>query len=523
MNDFIVSLMLLGAVGSYDGALPFWATANQYGLMPERSGAMAWVKAGTEFDGSRTLQWRWGGAAALTETSPAAGGGLGTVTKADAGTVGLVGMAGLPVTKAGESPVAEAAVHEAWGSHLMLDELYASLRWQCFTLDVGQKRRAQDFTGADASLGSLSVTGGHVVESGNARPMPGYKITLAPLAVPFTDGHLKIYGDFGDYRTMDERFAQDALVHRMLAGVQASAGGFSLDLGLDHYALWGGRHPNGVDMNISLANYLRIITGRNAGSDASLSDQINVIGDHGGAEFIKLAYRGDGWKVTAQHEIPYADRSGMKFKNFPDGVNTLHFGFDRKDRWISDILYEYHYTMFQSGPINEEKYDEFGNPLFDPKTANTYGGDNYFNNGEYRSGWTHFGHSICAPLFFVKGTYDRSWSGNGVTLGFESNRYRAHHIGIGGMLFRKQPYKIMLTYSINHGTYGKPYTGESAWQKPWGTVKETGLRQVSVAFVGTVRNLFNVSGLNGLYGLYADKGSLLEDSIGVSLGIKYTL
>ena len=491
MNDFIVSLMLLGAVGSYDGALPFWATANQYGLMPESSGAMAWVKAGTEFDGSRTLQWRWGGAAALTETSPAAG-------------------------------------DEAWRTRLMLDELYGSLRWQCFTLDVGQKRRAQDFTGADASLGSLSVTGGHMVESGNARPMPGYKITLAPVAVPLTNGHLKIYGDFGDYRTMDERFAQDALVHRMLAGVQASAGRFSLDLGLDHYALWGGHKPQdttaGVDMIVNFGNYLRVITGSNAGPDGTRGDQINVIGDHGGAEFIKLAYRGDGWTATAQHEIPYADRSGMKFKNFPDGVNTLHFGFDRKDRWISDILYEYHYTMYQSGPINEEKYDkEDGHPLFDPKTANTYGGDDYFNNGTYRSGWTHFGRGICDPLFFAKGTHNGTWSSDGITLGFESTRYRAHHIGIGGMLFRKQPYKIMFTYSINHGTYTYPYTGEKAWGKPWGTVKETGLRQISVAFVGSVRNLFGVSGLNGIYGIYADKGSLLEDSFGVSLGIKYTL
>ena len=60
MNDFIASLMLLGAMGSGDSYLPYWMTTNQYGLMPERDGAVALFQARTEFDDSKTLQWRWG-------------------------------------------------------------------------------------------------------------------------------------------------------------------------------------------------------------------------------------------------------------------------------------------------------------------------------------------------------------------------------------------------------------------------------------------------------------------------------
>ncbi|MBQ6557513.1 MAG: hypothetical protein IJL86_08215, partial [Bacteroidales bacterium] len=65
MNDFVVSLMLLGALGTQTDALPFWATANQYGILPESNGKMALLRAGTSFDESKTLQWRWGASLGL--------------------------------------------------------------------------------------------------------------------------------------------------------------------------------------------------------------------------------------------------------------------------------------------------------------------------------------------------------------------------------------------------------------------------------------------------------------------------
>ena len=48
----------------------------------------------------------------------------------------------------------------------------------------------------------------------------------------------------------------------------------------------------------------------------------------------------------------------MGFQNFPDGVNTLWFGFDDKDRWVTDILYEYQYTMWQSGTRHDRPTTE---------------------------------------------------------------------------------------------------------------------------------------------------------------------
>ena len=488
MSDVFVSLLLLGAVSSSEATLPFWMTANRYGLMPENSGMLAWVEASSPFrDDGKTFQLRW--AASLAANS-----------------------------------YSNAVLPDEPHFHGMVDELYGSVRWKKFTLDLGQKHRDPDFLGASPALGSLSVTGGHLAETENARALPGYRLWLDPVAIPLTGRHAFLYGAWGDYKTLDDRYVKGALVHKTLVGLRFDAGKrFSFHIMLDHYAMWGGvsSNPQAHNIDVTLPNYLRVVTGSHAGSAGSLGDQINVIGDQGGAELFKAEYRGDGWTLTAQHDIPYSDGSGMGFQNFPDGVNTLYFGWDDKDRWVSDIVFEYHYTRFQSGPLHTEIFDEHGNNLTPPGSKTT-GMDNYYNNGEYRSGWTYFGRPMAAPLFFPKGTKDGTWTGAARVLGIESNRYRAHHLGLSGKLFRRHPYKLMLTYSQNYGTYGRPYAGESAAQKIWGTVRETSVNQLSGAFTGLCADLAGLPGLALQYGLYADYGSLLPKSLGLTLGLRYS-
>lgn len=512
MNDFFISLALLGAMSTSDGYLPYWMTTNQYGLMPERNGGLTLVQAGTQFDESKTLQWRWGASlAANAYDNP---------------------------LDPGSSPV-----------HPMVDQLYGSLRWSKFTLDLGTKHRENEFLGASRDLGSLSVTGGHLVESGNARSMPGYLVTLDPVAVPFTNKWFWIHGAYGDYATTDNRYVKGALVHRTRIGFRLTpTDRLSFDAILDHYGIWGGTYPDPEkeQVAVNLENYIRVVTGHSAGKDGTLSDQINVIGDQGGSEIFRATYHGDGWSICAQHDIPYNDGSGMGFLNFPDGVNTLCFSFEDKNRWVSDILYEHQYTMYQSGSTNGEAFDEDGNCLT-PAGASTVGGDNYFWNAYYASCWTHYGHVIGNPLFLPKGVHAGEWSSCITNRGIENNRLKSHHLGIGGKLFRQYPYKLMLTYSDNHGNYHTPYAGESAWQKPWGTVKETGLKQLSAAFIGEVnfgRAAARASGssdasavsravrssdgaragrLTALYGLYLDRGQLYSDTFGLTLGVRYSI
>ena len=488
MSDVFVTLMLLGALSSSEASLPFWMTTNQYGLMPETSGRMAWVQVASPFqEDGKTFQWRW--AASLAANA-----------------------------------YKNAVIPDAARAHLMVDELYGSLRWTKFTLDVGQKHRDPVFLGAAPSLGSLSVTGGHLAETENARALPGYRLWLDPVAIPLTGRHAFLYGAWGDYKTLDDRYVKGALIHKTLVGLRFDAGSrFSFHIMLDHYAMWGGisSNPKAYNIDVNLKNYLRVVTGSHASSAGSMSDRINVIGDQGGAELFKAEYRADDWTFVAQHDIPYSDGSGMGFQNFPDGVNTLYFGWEDKDRWVSDIVFEYHYTRYQSGPVNVEWFGGEDSP-YAPGVHKTTGLDNYFNNGDYCSGWTHFGRTIGEPLFFPAGTHAGTWTPSGITLGVENNRLRAHHLGLSGKLWRRHPYRLMLSYSRNYGTYETPYAGDSAWQRPWGSVRETPLHQFSAAWTGTVDALFGVRGLSGLYGLFADYGQVLPHQFGATLGVRYS-
>jgi len=486
MNDFVVS-MLLGTMASTGGFLPFWATTGHYGLIDDNTSAIAQIAAYSQFDSTKVFQYRFGGSFAAAADH-----------LYDNGTADF---------------------------RLMADELYGSI---CFrnvplTLDLGMKHQPVDFAAAgrmingESTLGSLSTTGGHLTWSGNARTMPGYTLTLDPLAIPFTGKHLWIYGAFGDYKTLDTEtsFVPNRLIHSTKAFLKVDfLKRFSLHLGLDHYAVWGGD----AGTNITLENYLRMAAGQSAGSDGTLSDQINVIGDQGGSEMIKLTYAGEGYDITLQHEIPYSDRSGMRFVNFPDGVNTACLSWRDRNRWVTDILYEYAYTMYQSGPIHRESYDSEGHSTIPESEMCTTGIDNYFNNGEYPDGWTYFGRTIGYPLF-----YTNAPDALGRTHGVRNNRLRAHHIALSGNLFHVAPYKLMLTYSHDYGTYKAPYTGESQYQKPWGTVQETPLDQFSAAFTGQIPLLRLLSGLSLSYGLYLDAGAVLPDSFGFAAGLKWVM
>lgn len=476
LDSLIVSLMLLGAA-SGTGELPFWAVTNNYGLMPQHSGGLALIDAHTASDASRAFVW-----------------------------------------DGGVSLAASAEVAQPLGDgRLMVDQLYGGVRWSVLSLDLGMKHHHRDFLSAgENALGSLSTTSGSIIWSSNSRSLPGYTLTLSPLTVPYTNGVLDIFGRYGDYRTYDNRYVAGAYLHNMQMGlIFHITDRLDFRFALDHYALWGGVSPIYGRMPLTLDNYLRVILGRSAaagGDGSTLSDIYNVIGNQLGGEQFRLDWRGEGWSVTLQHDIPYDDGSGMGFQNFPDGVNTLHFGFDSKDRWISDVLFEYGYTMCQSGTAHDI-VDDNGN------TVILGGLDNYFNNYGYNSGWTFSGRTAGLPLIFPKGTRDGSYDPAGIVMGVENNRLKFHHLALGGKLWHRAPYRLMLTFSRNYGTYFSPYEGESQIFREWGTVRETPLRQFSAAFNGTVPVRAFSGRLCINYGLYCDYGEVLRDTFGATFGI----
>lgn len=477
--------MLMGAAGTATD-LPFWTNANQWGVYPDSNGIFAAAHIEKPFDMSKTIDWRAGVSFAL---------------RAD-------GMA------AGRTVCPDP----------MIDQLYASFRWKFLVAEIGQRHNDLEFFGPTRYLGSLSTTGGRLIESGNARSVPGVRLELLKVAFPWTKEHLWFWGSIGEYLTLDNRYVKNAGIHRLKFFTEVTfARHWGISVGIDHYALFGGLMPGRPDSKFTFVDWMRVVLGMSASNRGTTMDQWNVIGDHGGSKTIRLNYYGDRWNIHFQHESPYSDKSGMKFQNFPDGVNTFNFSFKDKDRWVSDIVYEFYYTRYQSGPIHDNETNPDGSQRPWSPGLSFIGGDDYFNNGEYKSGWTYHGRMITSPLFYPAGTHNGTWDRDMVVYGTENNRIMAHHVGLGGKLFRQAPYRLMLTYSQNYGVYQVPYAGESAWQKPWGSVKETALHQFSLGFTGEVPDKFLAKGLVITYGIYGDWGQVLKNNFGASLGLRYMI
>lgn len=454
LDSLLVSVLLLGGVSS-SGLQPYWASTNRYGLMPEGDGVLGLASVKKEYNPARTWQWHAG------------------------------------VSLAGNF---DSARH---GFRPMVDELYAGVKWKVLSLDVGMKRNDCDFRAGEMPF-SLSTTGGSVVWSGNARTMPGYTLTLIPWEV--WKKHLWIEGAFGDYKTLDDRYVQGTLVHNTRMGLTFGiTRRLRFGVHFNHYAMWAGTNPEYGRMPATIGNYFRMLLGRSASTGGTASDIKNVIGNQLGGEKFRLDWLGDGWKISFQHDIPYDDGSGMGFQNFPDGVNTLWFGFDDKDRWVSDMVYEFTSTMWQSGPRHDE-YDSKG------ELRIVGGNDDYFNNTFYCSGWTLYGRVIGLPLFLPAGT-----DSDGKVMGIVSNRIVSHHFGMAGKLFHKAPYRLMLTGTSHFGRYSSPFENAPLKQFSFGL-------EGSVPLVSGRRRSLSI-----MYGIFGDCGDIYRNTFGATVGLCFKI
>ena len=482
MNDWIVSLLLLGALSSQGDSMPFWEGANRFGVMPDGNGGLALMQLQKGFDESKTFQWRFGASA---------------------------GMRTDPVEY----------------KDFLIDELYGSLRWKKLRLDAGLWHPEQKFLAADSHLGTLSLTGGHSIMTGNARPMPGYSFNVEPVNIPFTDGHLQFFGSFGDYFTMGPRYVTGSMVHNTGLFLKLHIGEhITLTGGADNYTVWGGTSPTHGVFKKNIGNYLRVISGMAGGADAAAGEQQNALGDHRGCEIFRFDYHTDAWTLTLQHDIPYDDKSGIIFRNFPDGVNTASFSFKDRKGWVSDIVYEYANTMYQGGErerhvATEEEIASGSRRLYtDPSTGIVYyisgGADNYYNNYLFKSGWTHYGRTVGLPLFFPRGTVEGTWSRQNITMGIWSNLLKAHHLGLSGSIMHVLPYKLMLTYSENYGTYL-----DESYCYDTGSRLQTPMRQFSSAFMLEFPLYEGI--IKVVPAVYYDRGDVLPGNFAATLSVKY--
>lgn len=309
-------------------------------------------------------------------------------------------------------------------------ELYLAFKNKWIDITVGSK----DFTDDTYELSTIRR---NILFSSNARALPGI---LVQNAQP-----IKIFKNFSfdvaiaHYALNDDRFVEDTRVHYKKFFVNWDINKkSSLHVGLQHLVQWGGTSPERGAQQDGFSDFVRIFFGRGGNEEASLSDQINGLGNHLGSYAITYKRQiSNAFHVDVYHQTLFEDRSGIELNNFPDGVWGIQVN-ATNSKLVKGIVYEYVQTTSQSG-----------RPRAVQNSGQQSGGDNYFFNGTYRSGWTYEGRTIGLPFITITGDADGNFPIN--------NRSKAHHIGVLGA-FWKLDYTLKLTYLENLGTYRDPIT-----------------------------------------------------------------
>ena len=309
-------------------------------------------------------------------------------------------------------------------NNIFVDQLYARYMHKNLRLDVGAWHR-------ETLLQNLSAVGGDILWSGNARALQGAEIQFLKGAHVFD--WLTFNGKLGHYLLGDDRYVKNAQVHykNLQLHIRFSQRD-KLSLQLSHYAQFGGTSPTFGKQPSGFLDYLKIFMGSNGGTGATESDQANALGNHLGSYNITYNMHRSDFELQLYHQTIFEDTSGRELRNFPDGVWGVFYR-PKKPSFFNALLYEFVQTVSQSGKF------------VPPPNGNFRGGDNYFGNSIYQSGWTYKNNIIGLP--FIISQED----GTGIKI----NRSFVHHLGIAGSL-KAINYTLKSSFVRNLGTYNNP-------------------------------------------------------------------
>ncbi|SDW46341.1 Capsule assembly protein Wzi [Lutibacter oricola] len=379
-NSFFYEVELNSGVSS-EKTLPFWMTANKFGKIPNSNYALTTATFGKSFSNNNSNKIDFAFKGSIT----------GSIAEEN---------------------------------DAIINELYASLKYKKVRLDIGSKNDEIVFEG-------LSSSNGNFMKSTNSRAIPGYNLsTVDFIELPFAKNWLKFKATYGDFWMNDERYVDNTLLHQKSLHFKSKINN-KLDIitGVNHYAQWNGTSLSSGKQPSGFKNYIKTVTGSSGGSEASILEQINALGNHLGSYILQFDYKGTktNWNFYISH--PFEDRSGRELMNYPDNLYGFFLDLKKEKALITHALAEITYTKHRSG--NAPHYtDETGYHA-------ASGRDEYFNNFVYLSGWSYFKNVIGTPYIL---TNDKEY-GTDLSL----NRFVALHVGIKGFV-KNIGYKMNIDY-----------------------------------------------------------------------------
>lgn len=375
----------------------------------------------------------------------------------------------------------DAAVAYGFTSRIIVQQAFAQLRWLHGVVTIGSKEYPMELKNNRLSSGAQAL-------GINARPVPQVRLALADYwTLPFGRGwlHMKghiAYGKMTDdnwqhsFTEMRRKYADNVMFHSkagyLKIGNEERFMPLSLEMGLEMASTFGGTaywpQPDGTMKPVHGrkglgAMWKAFLPGGGEIVEEGTAFQ-NAEGNLLGSWMARVNYDADDWKLGLYAEKYFEDHSSMlqlDYDGYGSGANwnvkekRKYLLYDFKDwllglelnfknrSWLRELVFEYIYTKYQSGPIYHDHTATIGDHIG--------GQDNFYNHYIY-TGWQHWGQVIGNPLY-------RSplYNENGA-IEIQNSRFVAFHLGLSGQPAERWNYRLMATYQRGWGTYHQPYT-----------------------------------------------------------------
>ena len=373
---------------------------------------------------------------------------------------------------------ADVAVPINYTSNIVIQQAFIEARWLHGVLSIGAKEYPMELKNQTLSSGSQTL-------GINARPVPQVRLALPEYwTIPGTKNWLHFKGHLAygmmtddswqhDFTAKKQKYADNVLYHSKAGYLKIdneySFFPLSLELGLEMACQFGGKP---YQMNTS-GEMERIPTSSGVsafwhafipgGSDATDGIYNNAEGNQLGSWVARLNYDREEWRASVYFDHFFEDHSQMfllDYNGYGEGENwnahnkKKYFMYSLKDMmlgaevnikygtWLRNIVFEYIYTKYQSGPYNHDRTMNISDHIA--------GVDEYYNHSTY-TGWQHWGQVIGNPLF-------RSpiYNTNG-NIRVYDNRFYAFHLGIDGSPTERLNYRVLATWQKGWGTYTTPF------------------------------------------------------------------
>lgn len=291
------------AAGAGEEALPFWLTANRYGMI-DPAGTNALTRLSLEKPLSQSSGWDYA---------------------------------------VGVDVVGRASEQESVYAH----QLYGRLRYGPFQLTVGRIEETAGLVDSSLSVGSLTW-------SGNATPVPKINISVPEYTpIPGTARFMAFKGYLGHGWLDKDRFVESAFVHekflflRFFAPEDFPVHGHA---GLIHNATWGGTHPVFGPLPQDFEAFLRVF----AVQRGDTLDTTRTLGNSVGTYEFALTVNTSSLAAMAYRQFYLEDKPhAANLRNPWDGLWGVSLKFKNTPRFIRGLLWEHVYTKRQGAKYSE--------------------------------------------------------------------------------------------------------------------------------------------------------------------------